>query len=309
MPQYETNATGPSSVDNEPTIRSALLDLSRDFRAGNIECPQEDARRLLASVTKRSAAELLARPELVLDNDQLMRLAGYRARRLAGEPVSRILGIRNFYGRDFCITTATFDPRPESETVVEATLQLIREEAWTDRPLRLIDVGTGTGCLLLSLLAQLPSAVGVGTDISRAALCIAQSNAVRLGLADRASWHKTDLYEDLDGYFDVLIANPPYIRSSEIDRLAPEVRRYDPRIALDGGGDGLAVYRRLIPGISLLVPDGWVVLEVGYDQAASVAEMMNRMLPNDEPSDFRRFTDLSGWWRCVAVRTRIHAFE
>jgi release factor glutamine methyltransferase len=309
MPLSETNVTGPSSVANGSTIRSTLLDLSRDFRAGNIESPQEDARRLLASVTEMSGAELLTRPDLVLDNDQLTRLAGYRARRLAGEPVSRILGVRNFYGRDFCITAATFDPRPESETVVEATLQLIREEDWTGRPLRLIDVGTGTGCLLLSLLAELPLAVGVGTDVSRAALCTAQSNADRLGLADRASWHQTNLYEDLDGPFDVLIANPPYIRSSEIERLAPEVRLYDPQFALDGGVDGLAVYRRLIPGVSLLVPNGWVVFEVGYDQATAVADMMNRVLPDAEPLELRRFADLAGWWRCVAARTRIQEFE
>jgi release factor glutamine methyltransferase len=309
MPLSKLNVTGPSDVGDAPTIRSTLNELSRDFRAGNIEFPQGDARRLLASVTGISGAGLLARPDLLLHSEQLTRLAGYRARRLVGEPVSRILGVRSFYGRDFRINAATFDPRPESETVVDATLQLIREEGWTNRPMRFIDVGTGTGCLLLSLLAELPLAVGVGTDISHAALCTAQDNADRLGVAHRASWCKTDLYEDLDGPFDVLIANPPYIRSSEIERLAPEVRLYDPRVALDGGHDGLAAYRRLIPGISLLVPNGWAVLEVGYDQAAVVTEMMNRMLPDDEQSELRRFVDLAGWWRCVAARTRIQEFE
>src|SRR5262249_6368482 len=236
---------------NRPTIRSTLLELSRDFAAGNIDSPQQDARRLLTSALEMSGVELLAQPERVVDNEQLTRLERYRARRLAGEPVSRILGVRNFYGRDFRITPATFDPRPESETVIDAALQIIREEGWADRPLRLIDIGTGTGCLLLSLLAELPLAVGLGTDISDAALCTAQVNADRLGLAERASWCRADLYENLVGPFDFLIANPPYIKSSEIERLAPEVRLCDPRAALDGGIDGLAVYRRLIPDISL----------------------------------------------------------
>jgi release factor glutamine methyltransferase len=309
MPLFESNVSGLLPVSSGPTIRSTLLDLSREFGAKNIEFPQGDARRLLASAAEMSGAELLARPELVLGERQLIRLAEYRARRLAGEPVSRILGVRNFYGRDFRITPATLDPRPESEAVVEAALDLIREEGWASRSLRLIDIGTGSGCLLLSLLAELPLTAGIGTDISHAALCTAQANADRLGLADRVSWRNTDLYANLSGPFDVLVANPPYIRSSEIERLAPDVRLYDPRLALDGGVDGLAVYRRLIPGISLLVPNGWAVLEVGYDQAAAVADMMNRKLTGHELLEVRRFTDLSGWSRCVALRTRIQRFE
>ena len=148
---------------------------------------------------------------------------------------------------------------------------LPREEGW-ERP-RILDVGTGSGCLLLTLLCELESASGTGTDISAEALDVARGNARRLGVAQRASWLRADLLETVRGPFHMLVTNPPYVRSSEIERLEAEVRNFDPRVALDGGADGFAIYRRLAAGVAGVVPHGWVVMEVGYDQADAVASI------------------------------------
>src|SRR5262249_44131133 len=149
------------------------------------------------------------------------------------EPVSRILGRRDFYGRTFAITSATLDPRPDSEILITATLELVREDGLADKPPRIIDIGTGSGCLLLTLLAELPAATGLGTDISQAALDAARANALAMGLAERAEWLQADALEGVPGGFHIVVTNPPYIRTGEIPELEPEVRSFDPVQALD----------------------------------------------------------------------------
>jgi release factor glutamine methyltransferase len=170
--------------------------------------------------------------------------------------------------------------------------------------LRILDVGTGTGCLLLTLLAELPNATGVGTDISKAALDVARENARRLGIAGRADWLACDALEGVDGRFDILVSNPPYVRTAEIADLAPEVSRFDPHLALDGGSDGLRFFCRLFGRVAAVVPDGWIVLEVGYDQADAVADLLAMGVPALERSNVRISRDVTGMRRCVAARTR-----
>ena len=270
------------------------------LRSAGIANPGIDVRRLMAAALALPEAQILARPEAQLPPDRAQIFASYIERRRGREPVSRILGVREFYGRSFAVSAATLDPRPDSETLIEATLAIIGLEHWSTRPLRILDIGTGTGCLLLTLLSELPHATGVGTDLSGAALHVARANAAALRLEERVAWQATDLLENIAGKFHIVISNPPYLRSAEIARLEPEVSRFDPWLALDGGTDGLAIFRRLSARVLEVVPNGWIVLEVGHDQADRVAGMF----PAGCAAQVRFYRDVSGRRRCVAVRTR-----
>jgi release factor glutamine methyltransferase len=217
------------------------------------------------------------------------------ARRLGREPVSRILGRRGFWTLDLALGPATLDPRPDSETVVEAVLAALPEPR---APLRLLDFGTGSGCLLLALLVELPTATGLGIDRSLAALEIARANARAAGLAGRAAFVQADWGGPLAGRFEVIVTNPPYIPSGDIAGLQPEVADFDPRLALDGGDDGLDCYRALVPDIArLLAPGGVAALEVGRGQAAAVGAMLTAA--GLESLGARR--DLGGVERCVTA--------
>ncbi len=196
------------------------------------------------------------------------------ARRAAREPYARIAGRRSFWRFDLEITPATLDPRPDSETLVETALAILPDR---EAELRLIDFGTGTGALLLALLLELPRAWGVGVELRAEAALVARRNAASLGLADRASFVVGNWGAAIGGAADVIVANPPYIPSGEIGALAPEVARYEPRMALDGGADGLAAYRNLAPAIArLLAPRGMAFLELGRGQKGAVAAEMAR---------------------------------
>jgi release factor glutamine methyltransferase len=268
-----------------------------------IEDAGGDVRRLAAAVLDVSAADLLSEPGRILTPPELATLSEHVARRARREPVSRILGQRDFYGRTFAISPATLDPRPESETLIEAALDAVRREGWTGHGLRILDVGTGSGCLLATLLCELEGARGMGTDISRAALAVARDNACRLGVSNRSSWLIADGLETVPGAFHMLISNPPYVRTGEIAHLEPEVRNFDPATALDGGADGLAFYRAWAPWLARLVPDGWIVLEVGYDQADAAAGIVAGGM-GQAVAEAHVFRDVAGTRRCVAMRTR-----
>ncbi|KAB2911328.1 MAG: peptide chain release factor N(5)-glutamine methyltransferase [Hyphomicrobiaceae bacterium] len=287
-----------------PTVAVALRQATAALSRAGIEGAGNDARRLLVEATGLSSAQVLARPEEPLTLEQSRTFLAYVERRAQRAPLSRILGVREFYGRPFKLSPATLDPRPDSETLITAALGLAREEGWLDTPLRILDVGTGTGCLLLTLLSELPKATGLGTDISPVALDTASENAQRLGVADRADWRIADALDGVVGPFDILISNPPYIRSGDIADLEREVRDFDPIAALDGGSDGLRVYRRLADAISSVIPDGWIILEVGYDQADAVAGLLMSSPTRMAPDDIRYFRDVAGKRRCVAGRTR-----
>jgi release factor glutamine methyltransferase len=297
MPEPDSSGPGPSH-----TIASAQRTFAGELRHAGIEGAGDDVRRLMASALQLSSADLLREPERALGVAQAQVLRGYIERRKRHEPVSRILGCRDFYGRTFAISPATLDPRPDSETLIAATLELVHEEGWLHQPLRILDVGTGSGCLLLTLLCELSEATGLGTDISASALATAQENARRLGVEERAAWSQNDALEGIAGPFHILVANPPYVRTADIAHLDLEVRDFDPVQALDGGADGLKMYRRLVPGWRNLILGGWVVLEVGHDQADAVAALLGSE-PGIDAHAVRIHRDVSGKRRCVAART------
>jgi release factor glutamine methyltransferase len=286
------------------TLGAALWQATAQLRHAGVESAGDDARRLLAAVLGLSTAQILARPERPLSPEEAESVGRCVARRVAREPVSRILGAREFYGRSFAISPATLDPRPDSETLIVAALELVASEGWLARPLRILDVGTGSGCLLLTLLAELPGAAGVGTDTSVAALDVARANAQRLRVAHRAQWLAADALEAVRGKFDILISNPPYIPTQDIAGLDPEVRCYDPPSALDGGADGLRFFHRLLAGMGDVVADGWTVLEVGHDQADAVAALLSSTGSAASAGDIRFYRDVAGKRRCVAARAR-----
>ena len=210
-----------------------------------------------------------------LTSAEAARLEDFARRRLDGEPVARILGFREFWGLPLKLSAATLVPRPDTETVVELALEMLRAAPRPGHPLRIADIGTGSGAILLALLSELPDAFGVGTDISADALQTAHSNAVDLELAGRVGFVACDYAAALSGPFDLIVSNPPYIRSAEIAGLATEVRDHDPRRALDGGADGLDAYRALIPQAArLLAPGGALVVEAGQGQSGDIEGLM-----------------------------------
>ena len=233
-----------------------------------------------------------------LTPDESARLADFARRRLAGEPVARIIGEKEFWGLPLQLSSATLVPRPDTETVVELALELLRAGGNLHRPLRIADLGTGSGAILLALLSELPAAQGFGTDISEGALQTAGTNAARAGLSDRATFIACDYASGLIGPFDLIVSNPPYIRSADIDGLAAEVRNHDPVAALDGGADGLDAYRALIPqAAGLLAPGAALVVEAGEGQSAQIQALMTAagLMPVIAPK-----ADLAGIPRAVA---------
>ncbi|MCV0368317.1 peptide chain release factor N(5)-glutamine methyltransferase [Filomicrobium sp.] len=262
--------------------------------------PRREARRLVAAAAEMDAAQLIAAPDSKLGAPAALRLDEILVRRLAHEPLSRILGSREFFGREFALSSETLDPRPDTEVLIEAAKELAHEEGWYDRPFHLIDVGTGTGILAITMLAEFSNATALATDISAQALATAQSNAERLGVADRIRFLEARSLKGVEGSFDLLMSNPPYIVSADIGTLDAEVRLYDPLAALDGGPDGLQVYREIVADLSHSVPQGWALFEVGADQASDVAGL----LKGQEVRELRMWKDLGNHTRCVAGRTQ-----
>ena len=257
------------------TIEAARRALTARFKANAIDSAELDARLLTGAVLGLDLTGLITAANRPLTADQSHHLEQFAARRLAGEPVARILGHKEFWGLSLQLTSATLVPRPDTEAVVELALEMLRADGAAGHPLRVADLGTGSGAILLALLSELPQAHGFGTDISAAALQTARGNAVRTGLADRASFIECDYASGLSGRFDLIVSNPPYIRSVDIAGLATEVRDYDPRAALDGGADGLEAYRALIPQAAcLLAPGAVVVVEAGQGQSDDIEALM-----------------------------------
>ena len=240
-----------------------------------IESAEIDARILAGSVLNLDLTGMIAAATRRVSEDEAARLESYALRRLAGEPVARIIGLKEFWGLPLRLSPAALVPRPDTETVVEAALAIIRRPSKSEGAVRLADFGTGSGAILLALLSEWPAAFGIGTDLSEAALRTARSNASQLGLLARAGFVACSYGAALAGPFDLIVSNPPYIRSADIASLDTGVRDYDPRGALDGGADGLDAYRAILPDVTrLLVPGGAVVVEVGHDQSSEVEGLM-----------------------------------
>jgi release factor glutamine methyltransferase len=249
-------------------IGAVLREAGQRLAAAGVEDAPRDARLLLQAASGLSSAALVAFPERGVAAAALARFYGMLERRERREPMAQILGVREFWSLRFRVTADTLDPRPDSETLVQAVLDRVPDRAAT---LRLVDFGTGTGCLLLALLHDLPSAAGLGVDLSAAALAVAAENARDLGLAARATFRQGNWDEAISPPFDIVVSNPPYIESAMIPQLQPEVARFEPRLALDGGADGLDAHRRLLPAAArLLRQGGLAALEVGVGQADSV---------------------------------------
>lgn len=283
------------------TLGNAVRETQRQLQAAGIAQAGREARLIVASACALPTSEIIVRPERTLSDDEQRRLAEMVVRRCVREPISRILGQREFYGRPFMLSAATLDPRADSETLIDAALELVGRERWAERQIRILDIGTGTGCLLLTLLAELPNATGLGTDISSEALNTAAANAEALGLGARASFARHNVLEGIDGPFDLVISNPPYIETEAIAGLDPEVQRFDPLAALDGGPDGLAIYRRIANELGRVLT-GWVVLEVGAGQADAVASVFQQAFVKTRQAEVCRYDDLGGHTRCVAIR-------
>ena len=251
------------------TLRHALDAGARRLAAAGIETARLDARLLLCHAVPCPPEAIIGHGERPLATAAAARFDAALARRQAREPVALITGRREFWTLDLRVTSATLSPRPESETVVEAALNRVRDK---QAPLRLLDLGTGTGCLLLALLTELPAARGLGIDRSAAVVATALRNAREHGVDGRADFVVGDWARAIRESFDVVVANPPYIPSGTIEALEPEVARHEPRAALDGGADGLDAYRAILPDLPRLARPGAVVaLEVGAGQAAWVA--------------------------------------
>lgn len=291
-----------NDLEFQTSLGAAVDAISRRLTAAGVKTPREDARRLVAAATGCDPIDFIANPERQMSVESGRLLAGYVARRVRREPVSKVLGVREFYGRSFDVNPATLDPRADSETLIDAMLELAREEGWQDRPIRMLDIGTGSGCLLVTLLCELPGAVGVATDISEGALNVARRNAERHGVADRAVFELRRSLEDVTGPFDLVVSNPPYIETAAIAGLEPEVRDYDPHGALDGGPDGLAVYREIARSLDAVVRNGWAVFEIGAGQFESVTKILAEIVSTSESQPIRSWRDLNGHTRCVAVR-------
>ncbi|MEL6374997.1 MAG: peptide chain release factor N(5)-glutamine methyltransferase [Pseudomonadota bacterium] len=328
-----------SDVVAGQAVGAAVQALARAFAATGIASPHLDARLLVQAATGWDAAALLAHPDRTLAPDAAARITMFAQARLQREPVSRILGARSFYGYMFNIAPCVLDPRPDSELLVTLALARLTPAQLQDAPFgdapppspnqasssnkpssptqasgapRILDIGTGSGCLLLSILAACPKAHGVGTDVSDEALSVARTNAARLAVSARAMFVRTDGASGLNGPFDVLVSNPPYIPTSTIDTLDDEVRRYDPHLALDGGANGLDLYPRLIAQALALVPAGLILFEVGAGQADDLRALAQREvrarqtagLAVEPAVSISVHRDINGVARVVAIDTQ-----
>jgi release factor glutamine methyltransferase len=282
------------------SVETARRTLTAMLKSGSIESAELDARILAGAALGLDLTGLITAAARPISAAEAARLEDMARRRLAGEPVARILGSKEFWGLPLTLSAETLVPRPDTETVVELSLEMLHPVPSADRRLRIADLGTGSGAILLALLSELPEADGFGTDISEAALRTASRNAADLGLADRAVFIACDYASGLSGPFDLVVSNPPYIRSSDIGGLSIEVRDHDPSLALDGGTDGLDAYRALIPQAArLLAPQGVLVVEAGRDQSGDIQELMTAAgLTLERPAK----ADLAGIRRAVAGR-------
>jgi release factor glutamine methyltransferase len=281
-------------------LTAQIARVTRHLAAAGIEGSRAEAWLLLAAATGRPRGALMAGALERLTPEQEVLLEGMVRRRAAREPIAYILGEREFWSLPFEVSPAVLIPRPESESVVEAALARVDDRR---APLRVLDLGTGSGCLLLALLSELPQATGLGVEISPGALALARRNAERQGLAARARFEQRSWGEGLAGSFDLIVSNPPYVAAGDLAGLEPEVRAFEPAMALTAGPDGLAAYRALVPDCArLLAPGASVMLEIGHGQATTVAGI----LASHGLEVIERRRDLAGIERCLVAQRASH---
>ena len=281
------------------TIETVRRALAKRLLSAGIESAELDTRMLVGAALDLDLTGLIAQAARHVTTTEAKQIEDFADRRTQGEPVARILGRKEFWGLPLKVNAETLLPRPETETVVELALEALRALP-SDRTLRIVDIGTGSGAILLALLHELPNAIGAGTDISLSALRTARGNAADLNLASRALFVACDYAAALSGPFDLIVSNPPYIRSSDIAGLATEVRDHDPLPALDGGADGLDAYRALIPQAERLLRRGGVlIVEAGRGQSGDIEALMTvaGLYVKHPPK-----TDLAGVPRAISGR-------
>ena len=259
-------------------MSEAISLLAQAFHTAGIEAADVDGRLLVGHALHLDRARLIAQSDRILEAREINVISALAARRLKREPVSRILGQKEFWSIALAITPDVLVPRPETETVVEGALDFVVRGGLRMEKLRILDIGTGSGALLLALLRELPNATGTGTDISTGALKVARENAARCGVEGRCTFVVCDIASVVEGPFDLLVSNPPYIAHNEITSLAPEVKNYDPMVALDGGDDGLAAYRAIAADAKrLLAPGARMFVDLGAGQEAAVRDLFTNV--------------------------------
>ncbi|MGP1275378.1 MAG: peptide chain release factor N(5)-glutamine methyltransferase [Caulobacterales bacterium] len=275
-----------------PTLLKAA---TNRLAAAGIEDAREDARALLRHALNLDAAGMIARGEATLSADEITRFEALITRRAAREPLSQIIGTQPFWTLDLIVTRDVLTPRSDTETLVAAALETVKDRKG---PLRILDIATGSGAIALALLSELPDAVAVATDISPEALSIAKRNAGRTGLQARIRFEETSWADGIAGKFDLVVSNPPYIDPDVIAGLEPEVRDHEPRLALDGGKDGLEPYPHLLrEARRLLAPRGHALFEIGHDQGRAALALARET----GWSQSRILTDLGGRDRVLCV--------
>ena len=285
------------------TISDALVSIKRELCQAGVANVDIEARWLLCGAAGLAAEAIIAEPDRRLSADQAATVVAWLNRRRMREPLARIAGCKEFYGRDFTLSPATLEPRPDTEILVDVAVELIKSRPDADRGLRLLDVGTGSGCILVTLLAELPFASGMGTDISHEAIETAKQNAEALGVGDRATWVQANFLSGIGQQFDVVVANPPYVKSNELPTLEPEVTLFDPQAALDGGQDGLDAYREIARHLKEVIPTGICLLEVAGNDAERVTAAMIDCAGSENLRIRGVWPDLTGMQRCVALET------
>lgn len=280
------------------TVAAALDDARRRLRAAGIEDAGHEARLLLGHAAGLDAAAIIGHPERHLAPEAMRAMAGAVSERARRRPMAQVTGCREFWSLTFRVTPVTLVPRPDSEAIIGAVLDYVGDRR---APRKVLDLGTGSGCLLLALLSELPNAIGLGTDISAEAIAVAAANAGTLGLGRRARFAVANWDRGLTGKFDIVVCNPPYIPSGEIDLLPPEISRYEPRRALDGGRDGLDAYRALAPSLTRrLAGCGFAAVEIGADQRSVV----ETIFVDAGLGMTACLADLAGISRCLVVRIK-----
>ncbi len=268
-----------------------------------------DARILICKICDISYEHFIAFPEKIISEEKIHKLELYINRRLSGEPVSRIIGVREFWGMPFALNEATLDPRADTETLIEFVIELLKDQTTYNEDIRILDIGTGTGCVILSLLSEFKNAMGVGIDISHDALKIAKQNAEKLNLSNRVEFIQSNWLDSICGRFDIIVSNPPYIPTDDINTLMPEVRKYDPLAALDGGIDGLDAYRTIISQINEKLSDfRFIVFEIGKDQDKCVKNILMSYKSLGTFSNISYKCDLNRIKRCIAITKEIKTF-
>ncbi len=278
----------------------SLLAIAEErLRSAGVEEARREARRVLGAVADVPAEAFLADPNRAVPADRAAKALAAIGERAAGKPLGRIVGEREFYGRSFALSPATLEPRPDTETIVDAVLERVARLGWQNRPLRIVDVGTGSGCLLIKLVAELPCASGLGIDIVEEAVAHARENAVRNGVDTRCAFACGNALDQIAESFDILVANPPYIRTGDLATLSREVRDHDPVMALDGGPDGLDVYRAIAHRLHCVVPPpGFAVFEIAADDAQRTITAIGAA-SGQEHGSWEVVKDLGGRERCV----------